>query len=81
MNHTEAMLAQASSMGMEVSDEQYAFAQEVRPQLIKVRTETHLAIPRRRGASRRSAIKTAQKTEASAKVDVSTRRGTGAATC
>lgn len=41
MTATEAMLSKASTMGMEVSEEQYAFREGVRPQLIKVRTQTH----------------------------------------
>ena len=43
MTDTEAMLSKASQMGMEVSDEQYSYRESVRPQLIKVRTETHFA--------------------------------------
>jgi predicted CXXCH cytochrome family protein len=42
MEKTEALLNRASRMGMEVSEEQYAFREGVRPQLIKLRTETHL---------------------------------------
>jgi len=42
MTDTETMLDKASKMGMEVSETQYAYREEVRPQLIKVRTETHL---------------------------------------
>lgn len=42
MTDTRTMLAKASAMGMEVSDELYSYRQDVRPQLIKVRTETHL---------------------------------------
>jgi len=42
MAHTQAMLTTAKTMGMEVSEEQYAFHETVWPQLIKVRTETHL---------------------------------------
>jgi predicted CXXCH cytochrome family protein len=45
MTKTESMLATASKMGMEVSEEQYAYRDGVRPQLIKARTEVHLADP------------------------------------
>lgn len=45
MTDAETMLNTASQMGMEVSDEQYAYRESVRPQLIKVRTETHLGNP------------------------------------
>jgi hypothetical protein len=64
---TEAMLNRASELGMEVSDEQYIVHQEVRPALIKVRTETHLADPQAVAKTVAAAIKTADKTEASAK--------------
>jgi len=43
MASTESMLQRAGSMGMEVSDEQYAYNESVRPELVKLRTETHLA--------------------------------------
>jgi predicted CXXCH cytochrome family protein len=46
MARTEAMLQKSSAMGMEVSEEQYAYREGVRPQLIKVRTEIHLADPK-----------------------------------
>src|SRR5262249_25887837 len=42
MTATEVLLTMASAMGMEVSAEQYTYREEVRPQLIKVRTQTHL---------------------------------------
>jgi hypothetical protein len=42
---TEATLVQAKRMGMEVSEEEYALRETVRPQLIMVRTQTHLADP------------------------------------
>jgi hypothetical protein len=43
MTETEARLHQAAAMGMEISDEQYLYQENVPPQLIKARTETHLA--------------------------------------
>jgi len=43
MAHTEQTLASAKRMGMEVSEEEYALRETVRPQLIMVRTQTHLA--------------------------------------
>lgn len=43
MARTEATLAGAKRMGMEVSEEEYALRETVRPQLIMVRTQTHLA--------------------------------------
>ena len=43
MARTEATLATAKRMGMEVSEEEYALRETVRPQLIMVRTQTHLA--------------------------------------
>lgn len=39
----EASLTRAKAMGMEVSDEEYALRENVHPQLIKARTETHMA--------------------------------------
>lgn len=39
---TEATLASAKRMGMEVSEEEYALHETIRPQLIMVRTQTHL---------------------------------------
>ncbi len=59
MSDTETMLTKASAMGMEVSDEQYALREEIRPQLIKVRTETHLGDPGRVAAEVDDAIKAA----------------------
>jgi predicted CXXCH cytochrome family protein len=67
INGTETMLTKASEMGMEVSDEQYTVREEVRPELIKVRTQTHLGNPEIVVKAADAAIKTAQKTEASAK--------------
>lgn len=43
MARTEATLTTAKRMGMEVSEEEYALRETVRPQLIMVRTQTHLA--------------------------------------
>jgi len=45
MTDTQTLLKRASTMGMEVSEVEYAFREEVRPQLIKVRTQTHLGDP------------------------------------
>ena len=70
MTDAETLLTRASAMGMEVSEEQYAYREEVRPQLIKVRTETHLGNP---GAVVRAAdegIKEATASETSAKATV-----------
>jgi len=44
--HTETTLTRAKQMGMEVSEEEYSLRESVRPQLIMVRTQTHLADPR-----------------------------------
>jgi predicted CXXCH cytochrome family protein len=43
MARTEATLAIAKRMGMEVSEDEYVLRETVRPQLIMVRTQTHLA--------------------------------------
>lgn len=43
MTDTELLLHKAGAMGMEISDEQYAYKENVPTQLIKARTETHLA--------------------------------------
>jgi hypothetical protein len=43
MSETEQLLRRARAMGMEVSDEEYAYREKVPPQLIKARTEIHLA--------------------------------------
>ena len=70
MTDAEALLTRANAMGMEVSEEQYAYRDEVRPQLIKVRTETHLGDP---GAVVRAAdegIKAATASETSARATV-----------
>ncbi len=64
---TRAMLTKASAMGMEVSDAQYTFRQDVEPQLIKVRTETHLADPGRVSAQVDEAIAAATASEAAAR--------------
>ena len=66
MTDTEAMLQRAAAMGMEVSEEQYAYREEVRPQLIKVRTQTHLGNPAAVVQAVDEAIKTAAASEASA---------------
>jgi hypothetical protein len=70
MADTEAELHQAAVMGMEVSDEQYAYREQVRPQLIKVRTETHLADPAAVTAAVDEAIKAASASDAAAKATV-----------
>jgi len=67
MTDTEAMLTRASTMGMEVSEEDYAYREQVRPQLIKVRTETHLADPAAVTAAVEEAITAAAASEVSAK--------------
>jgi len=43
VSSTEDALTKAKAMGMEVSDEEYALRETVRPQLIRARTQTHLA--------------------------------------
>ncbi|MGH3054633.1 MAG: hypothetical protein ACRDL7_06600 [Gaiellaceae bacterium] len=70
MTNTEAGLQRAAAMGMEVSEEQYAYRQDVRPQLIKVRTETHLASPVAVIQDVDEAVKTAAKSEAAANATV-----------
>lgn len=67
MTDTEAMLTQASAMGMEVSEEQYAYRQDVRPQLIKVRTDTHLGDPKAVVDAAEEGIKGATASQAAAK--------------
>lgn len=66
MTKTEAELHRAAAMGMEVSEEQYAYREDVRPQLIKVRTQTHLANPAAVVEAVDEAAKTAAKSEAAA---------------
>jgi len=67
MTDTEAALQKAAVMGMEVSEEQYAYREQVRPQLIKVRTQTHLADPAAVTAAVDEAIKAATASETAAK--------------
>lgn len=67
IDRTNKMLTKASRMGMEVSDEQYTMHEDVRPALIKVRTDTHLGDPQVVVKAVDAAIKTADKTEGSAK--------------
>ena len=67
IDSTDKMLTKASQMGMEVSDEQYTVREEVHPALIKVRTDTHLGDPKVVVQAVDVAIKTADKTETSAK--------------
>ncbi len=67
MTDTEAMLTKARTMGMEVSEEEYAYQQEVRPQLVKVRTQTHLGDPQAVLQAVDEGIKSAAASEASAK--------------
>jgi len=45
LERTDATLARARRMGMEVTEEEYAVREQVRPQLIKARTQTHLSDP------------------------------------
>ncbi len=68
MAATEQMLSRATAMGMEVSEEQYAYREQVRPQLIKVRTETHLGDVAAVEQAVAEGIKAAAASEASAKV-------------
>ena len=67
MSDTEAMLAKASQMGMEVSDEEYNYRQDIRPQLVKIRTETHLADADSVLEIAQEGIKAAEKSDAAAK--------------
>jgi predicted CXXCH cytochrome family protein len=67
MTDTESMLTTARAMGMEVSQEEYAYREEVRPQLVKARTETHLGNPQALVQSVEDGIKTASASEASAR--------------
>ena len=41
LSATETVVARAHSMGMEVSDEQYALREDIRPKLVAARTQTH----------------------------------------
>ncbi len=66
MADTESGLQRAAAMGMEVSEEQYAYREDVRPQLIKVRTQTHLANPAAVVGAVDEAVKMAMKSEAAA---------------
>ena len=70
MGDTEAMLAKASQMGMEVSDEEYNYRQDIRPQLVKVRTETHLADANSVLEIAQDGIKAAERSDAAAKATV-----------
>jgi hypothetical protein len=70
MTDTEQMLQRAAAMGMEVSEEQYKYREDVRPQLIKVRTETHLGDPAAVAAAVDEAIQAAAASEASAQATV-----------
>lgn len=74
MADTEALLSRAHAMGMEVSDEQYAYREEVRPQLIKVRTESHLSSAAAVAADVDAAIAAASKSKASAEATVAEAR-------
>jgi predicted CXXCH cytochrome family protein len=67
MTGTEAMLTKASAMGMEVSEEQYTYREDVRPQLIKVRTDTHLGDPKAVVDAAQEGIKAATASEVAAK--------------
>ena len=66
MTNTETEIQRAAAMGMEVSEEQYTYREEVRPQIIKVRTQTHLANPAAVVQAVDEAVKTAAKSEAAA---------------
>jgi Cytochrome c3 len=70
MTDTEAMLTKASAMGMEVSQEQYDYREDVRPQLIKVRTETHLGSPQAVIDAAQEGIKAATASDAAARATV-----------
>jgi predicted CXXCH cytochrome family protein len=63
---TEATLALAKRMGMEVSEEEYALRETVRPQLIMVRTQTHLADPQAVEEAVAAGVKAAAASQASA---------------
>jgi len=67
MTAAETMLGQAAKMGMEVSEEQYTYRQEIRPQLVKVRTDTHLANPRLVVEAAQEGITKARASEAAAR--------------
>jgi hypothetical protein len=66
MATAEMLLDQASRMGMEVSEEAYAYRESVRPHLIKLRTETHLADGRAVAQIAQEGITTAGATAAAA---------------
>src|SRR5215475_13009353 len=70
MTNTEVMLRKAGAMGMEVSDEQYAYRESVAPQLIKVRTETHLGDAQAVQAVGEEGIKAALASQASAQATI-----------
>ncbi|MFQ5665332.1 MAG: cytochrome c3 family protein [Candidatus Binatia bacterium] len=67
MTATETMLARARTMGMEVSEEEYTYRQDVRPRLVKVRTDTHLGDPSAVLRAVQEGIKSAAASEASAR--------------
>ena len=70
MTDAETLLNRASTMGMEVSEEQYAYGEDVRPQLIKVRTETHRGDPGAVVQVADDGVKAAVASETSAKATV-----------
>jgi hypothetical protein len=74
MTDTETMLQRAAAMGMEVSEEQYTYREDIRPQLIKVRTQTHLGDPAAVLKSVDVAIKAASASDASANATVAEAR-------
>ena len=71
MTDTEAMLTKASAMGMEVSEEQYTYHEDVRPQLIKVRTLTHLGDSKAVVDAAEEGIKAATASEVAARATLS----------
>jgi len=66
MADTDSMLTKARAMGMEVSQEEYTYREEVRPLLIKVRTETHRGDPVALVDAVSAGIKTAATSEGAA---------------
>ena len=66
MARTEATLTRAKRMGMEVSEDEYVLRETVRPQLIMVRTQTHLADPQAVTDAVATAVNAAAASEAAA---------------
>ncbi len=63
---TEALLARAHSMGMEVSDEQYGLREDIRPKLVAARTQIHAFDPDVVQAAVKDGLAAAATTRASA---------------